>query len=565
MESKDASVFWQQSQKKHMSAIQGITIESGRLPDTREKGGGYLRIQDSSAGRSALLLTGLSAVSQILGFFYRVGLARLVGAEVMGLYQLVMPVYSVLMSVSAVGLTAAVSNLSARYLAVGNSRAVEQTLRRSLVIFVCILVPTGILVVVLYDPISVYLLGDARTQLGLVLLLPCVALTGVENFHKHFFYGTGRVRAPALVELTEQFIRTGAVLGLLVLFLPQNPERTVGLIVAGMIICEVFSSISLTLLYRRRIRSIGLRGEGEHPRRLFRRMAAIAAPVGLTALLGNVMNAANAAIIPQKLVAAGMERGEAIAAFGVLCGMTLPMLSLPMLFLGALNLVMVPRVARSCALGHMDAARRGILRALEVVSAIILPAMALMTVVGQKLGVLLFDQPLAGQYMIPLAFAMVCSAFQSVLSGALNAMERQGACAGIALVCDVVQLAVTVLAMGRPGVGMDGFVAGLVITSVLGLVLCLMAVERHIQLRAGLWKLVGLPGLGAVLSWQTSALLLGWLERTQTSDWLCVAITVVFGLAVYAGALCAMGLDRSIFASQQKKSVDKSGAGHYNS
>ncbi|MBO5340522.1 MAG: oligosaccharide flippase family protein [Oscillospiraceae bacterium] len=523
-----------------------------------------MRVQDSSAGRSALFLTGLSALSQVLGFFYRVGLSRLVGAEVMGLYQLVMPVYSVLMSVSAVGLTAAVSNLSARYLAVGNSRAVEQTLRRSPAMFACVLLPAGALVVMLYDPISVHLLGDARTQLGLVLLLPCVALTGVENVHKHFFYGTGQVRPPALVELTEQFIRTGAVLGLLVLFLPQNPERTVGLIVTGMIICEVFSSVTLTLLYRGRIRRIGLRGEGEHPRRLSRRMAAIALPVGLTALLGNLMNAANAAIIPQRLVAAGMERGEAMSAFGVLCGMTLPMLSLPMLFLGALNLVMVPRVAHSCALGRMDAARRGILRALEVVSVIILPAMALMTVVGPKLGVLLFDQPLAGRYMMPLAFAMVCSAFQSVLSGALNAMEQQGTCAGIALICDVVQLAVTVLAMGRPGVGMDGFVAGLVIASVLGLVLCLLAVERHIRLRGRLWKLVGLPGLGAVLSWQTGGLLFNLLEHSLVSDWLCIGLTVAFGLTIYVGALCAMGLDGRVFFREKKKCVDKSGAGHYN-
>ena len=42
----------------------------------------------------------------------------------------------------------------------------------------------------------------------------------------------------------------GAVLGLLVLFLPQSPERTVGLIVTGMVICELFSAVALTILYR---------------------------------------------------------------------------------------------------------------------------------------------------------------------------------------------------------------------------------------------------------------------------------------------------------------------------
>ena len=43
-----------------------------------------------SAGRGALVLTLLGGLSQLLGFGYRVALSRQVGAEVMGLYQLVM-------------------------------------------------------------------------------------------------------------------------------------------------------------------------------------------------------------------------------------------------------------------------------------------------------------------------------------------------------------------------------------------------------------------------------------------------------------------------------------------
>ena len=42
-----------------------------------------------------------------------------------------------------------------------------------------------------------------------------VTITGVENLHKHCFYGIGRVRPPAAVETAEQLIRAIAVLGLL--------------------------------------------------------------------------------------------------------------------------------------------------------------------------------------------------------------------------------------------------------------------------------------------------------------------------------------------------------------
>ena len=82
----------------------------------------------------ALLLTATGLLNQALGFVYRIFLSRLAGSEIMGLYQLVMPVYSVLLSVTAVGLTAAVSSLTSEYRALGNFTAAGQVLRRCLVL-----------------------------------------------------------------------------------------------------------------------------------------------------------------------------------------------------------------------------------------------------------------------------------------------------------------------------------------------------------------------------------------------------------------------------------------------
>ena len=84
-----------------------------------------------------LLLTATGLFSQAVGFVYRMLLSRLIGAETMGLYQLVMPVYSLLMSVTAVGLTVAVSTLSARYHALEDDGTVKAVLRRALGAFSC--------------------------------------------------------------------------------------------------------------------------------------------------------------------------------------------------------------------------------------------------------------------------------------------------------------------------------------------------------------------------------------------------------------------------------------------
>ena len=490
-----------------------------------------------SAGKGALFLTALSAVSQLLGFGYRVVLSRLVGAEVMGLYQLIMPVYSVIMSLTAVGLVSATSNLTSQHLALGSRRAADQTVSTSLRLFFPLLLPVGTAVILGSDAISVYLLGDARTQLGLILLVPCVALTGVENIHKHFFYGGGYVRPPAIVELLEQFIRAAAVLGLLWLFLPQYPERTVGLIVLGMVLCEVFSAVTLAVLFRRKLVRSG--GPGEARNVLRRRIAAIAVPVGLTSLLGNLMGAANATLIPRKLVEGGMGRSEAISELGVVCGMTLPMLALPTVFLGALSLVIVPRLSRAAALGQSGEVRRLASKAISAVSLLLLPAMTLLVVLGGDVGALLFRQNV-GEWLLPLAAATALTGYQSTLCSILNGANKQSWVAIVTILCDAVQLLFTLLLIPRAGMG--GFVAGAVLSSLLGTALTLVLVGRATGLKPRIFQWVTAPALASLLMGLNCNLLFRYLKDQGLSPLPAGMACLIFGLVLYGAALQAQGV-----------------------
>ena len=200
--------------------------------------------------RSVAVLTGTGILSQLIGFGYRVLLTRLAGAEILGLYQLILPVYSVLLSLTSVGLTQAVSNLSARYEVLGNRRAIHQLRGQAIKVFFLLALLPCALLLAFSDAASVYILADARTQLGLLLLVPCLLLTGTENLHKHYFYGTGRVLPAALTELVEQVLKAVFILTLLVFLQPSTPEKAVGTIVLGMILCEIFSAVTQVILFR---------------------------------------------------------------------------------------------------------------------------------------------------------------------------------------------------------------------------------------------------------------------------------------------------------------------------
>lgn len=515
-----------------------------------------MRSNRSSALYGTALLTAAQLLSQLLAFVYRMFLSRMIGPETMGLYQLIMPVYSVLMSICVTGLTVAVATLSSEYDARGLPGQGRAMLRRCLLLFFPLFLPAAAIVAAASDPISVYLLGDARTRLGLVLLLPCILLTGVENLHKHFFYGTGNVRPPAFAELLEQCVRTAAVLGLLALFLPQNGERTVGIIVIGMTICEAVSSCTLVLLYRRHTAHLppcprlpaGERGA------LTRRIAAIALPVAFTSLLGNLIAAANAVLIPQRLVHAGAEVSQAMSDFGILCGMTLPMLSLPTVVLGAMGLVLVPKLAESTALRRSQDARRRAGKAITACSLVMMPAMALMAVLGPTLGRLLFREESAGDFILPLAAAMLLSSYQGVLSNILNGVGRQGAAARNAILSGALQLLCTYVFMGIPGVGLAGYVAAALLSSALALVLNWRDVARALELRLLLFQWCTAPALASVLMALCVRLLFRLLPGYGLGQDSSALVCLLFGAVLYLAALQAQGVSPAALLLGKKRS-----------
>lgn len=489
---------------------------------------------------SVVLLTVTGVLSQLVGFVYRILLTRLAGAEILGLYQLILPLYSVLLSLTSVGLTTGVSNLSAKYEALGNRRAVRQVRGEALRLFFLLALLPCVLLPVLSDSVSVYILGDARTRLGLILLVPCLLLTGTENLHKHYFYGTGRVLPPAITDLLEQILKAAVILGLLLILHPSSPEKTVGTIVLGMVLCEVCSALTQLILFRLYLGAPNrLAGEPVLPRRTRRELCRIAFPLGLAALLGNLLSSANSVLIPRLLVLGGMAQGEAVSAYGVTFGMTLPMLFLPTAFLRALGLVLMPGLARCRALGQEEAIRRKVRRSVATANRILIPALALLAVLGSGIGTVLYREPRVGDHLPLLALGVLFSCWHGLFSCVLSGLNRQGTCAAIDLLCDGLQLVLTCLTVAR--LGMGGFAAGFVVTALLGAVLSWRAVSREIGLKLPVFSWFGVPTLAACLGASCGDLMETILLRAGLSPLPAAGAAMGFGLLLYLVGLEAMG------------------------
>lgn len=424
------------------------------------------------------VLTATQIFSQVLSFVFRIVLAKLVGAEGMGLYQLVMPVYAVTMSITVYGLTVAVSRMSAAYSAKGSTVAVRQVVKLAIMSFLLLFGLIVVFVLPFSDWISVTLLSDARTRMGLVLLLPCIFFTGFENIFKNYFYGIQNVRPPAITEVIEQILRTGCVLLLLIILRPSYLEWTVGVIIIGMILCEIGSSAMLCVFYIRSLKNTPKRGARLSDRKLFGEMFNIAVPVSGATLAGNLLMSINTIIIPGRLIISGLGQSAALSAYGVAFGMTLPLTALPSVFVIPLSLTMMPRVAQSAALNDRTALNSLIKKTLGLTALLVIPSCLLLIPFGKPLLALLFKGQNAGVFVEILAIAEIFSCFQYITNSLLNGVGKQKQAAANLLVSDAIQLALTWYLVAIPEVRLWGFAASYLATTALCAVLNLLEITK---------------------------------------------------------------------------------------
>ena len=257
---------------------------------------------------------------------------------------------------------------------------------------------------------------------------------------------------------------------LLLIFPHSSPLETVLLILLGMLVSEIYSSLHLTYLRKQQPITFPFtfptkRNSGHMNQTILR----IALPVSLTSFLCQSISTLNSVIIPNLLVRSGLEQTVALQRYGILFGMTLPLLMLPFSLINALSIVLLPYLSRCRVLKQSHPINQALKGSLLAIFLFVAPVTLLIACFGTQLGTLFYGQPEAGDFILPLAVGVILSAFEVVAETALNAFNRQTANACITLLSTLLQVYVTLAY--TVSLGLRAYVIGFVLTSTLGCLL----------------------------------------------------------------------------------------------
>lgn len=351
----------------------------------------------------AIIISAGGFISKILGAIYRIPLTNVLGGEGMGIYQMVYPLYCILLTVSASGIPTGI----ARLISSGNGSGAEKLAFR---IYGGVGIIGMLLMFVLAEPLAA-LQGEPAVALCCKMLSPSVFFVSILSIVRGYFQGRGNMFPTAITEVAEQVIKVVFGVGLSYVFRNNLPFAVASTLVA-VTVSEVISTVGAYLYY--------LKNRTCPP--LFREKSVSASailkytiPLTLTAIalpLSQLVESVVAVRLLKKITA------EATALYGIYSGCAVTIINLPVSVTYGLAASSVPQISPLAESGNLSAAKKKAYKALLITLLVSAPAAVALYVFAPLAARIIFGSLSDGERgtLVTLVRIMaVCSVTQSLV------------------------------------------------------------------------------------------------------------------------------------------------------
>ena len=416
--------------------------------------------------RGTLLLTGAGLLTRLMGFFYRIFLSRTIGAEGLGIYQLLMPMQTMVMAFSTVGIQTAISRLSASRFALEHQEEARDFFLLGTFLS-CILSCSGALFCFFYaDFIACELLKEPAAKDLIRLLAFSFPLSSLHTCINSFCFARKKAGLPAFIQLLEQLVRIGSTWLLYLIFLSEG--RTAAPVIAafGTLAGEMASAL-VSLFY------MGSDFHTHHYRPCpfsqigtrFGEIGKTALPLTVNRVLLTILGSIEVVLIPQMLRRYGLEPSDALSIYGIFTGMALPLILFPSTITNSASAMLMPSIAELQAKGFSKRIRYVVTRASSLCVVLGTGCCVFFLLFGKFLGLWLFHSETAGIFIRTLSFICPFLYLNTTLSGILNGLGKSGTCLihnSAGLIIRIASVAVLV-----PQMGIRGYFYGILISECL--------------------------------------------------------------------------------------------------
>lgn len=440
-----------------------------------------------------LLLTATGFISRILGFFYRIFLSRTIGAEGLGIYQMVFPIYGICFSLCAGSIQTAISRLTA-----SDKTQAKKTLLTGFLISFSLSVALAAVIIRFSDFLAVHILMEPRCAPLLPAMALAIPCTSVHACICGYYYGREKVQVPAAAQLVEQCIRIFTVFLVADICREEGRQVTVFIAVIGLVAGEAGSALFTLLSYLLFGHKYSGGSAAKPPSPLSGSFFSAAGPLMVLALplmanrlVMNLLQSAEAILIPNRLILSGLTQSQAISIYGVLTGMAMPFIMFPSAIVNSLAVVLLPTVARHQSSGNQSGIVNSIAMSFRYSLYMGILCIGIFAIFGESLGSQVFKNGDSGVFISILGWLCPFLYLATTMGSILNGLGKTAAVFLHNMASLLLRLAFVIF--GIPRFGIHAYLWGMLAGELLLSLLHLNSLRRFAPYSPNAWEVIVKP------------------------------------------------------------------------
>lgn len=350
--------------------------------------------------KGAFILILFNLIGKVIGAVYRIPLANLLGSVGIGEYQLVFPLYSLMLSISVSGIPVAISKLVSEY----NSKCLHGDVRRLIKIAFCYLIGVSAVCVALLVVGAKFIAkiqGNSEIYLCYYGIAPAILFVALLSVFRGYFQGHLNMVPTALSGLIEQIGRL--VFGLLLARRFAIFGSVYGVLgaVVGISISELIALIFLGVYYIFHSRkSLGNNKPMFKTKAISRCLIQTALPITLGGIASPITSIIDSLLVVNLLMFVGFGSDHATSLLGLQSGIVDPLINIPIVIAISVSSSMLPNLTNVYVKNDKAEVKTLIEKAFQITLSVVLACSICYVIFGRQVLEFLYSRTLSGEELV---------------------------------------------------------------------------------------------------------------------------------------------------------------------
>ena len=385
--------------------------------------------------KSTLILILGGIITKILAFIIRIIYTRIVGAEVLGLYSLVTPTYSLLITIATLALPTTISKLIAE-----NKHNNLKIISTSTILIMAINFVVVLFMLLSAKFIAVNLLHEERCYLLIIAMSLTFPIISISCIIKGYFYGKQNMVPNVVSNIIEELVRGT----LIYLFVPSIMARSEILAATSLFVISFFEeivSIFVNLMFlpkHIKIKKCDLIPD----KYTLKNILNISLPTVSSRIIGNIGYFFEPIILTNLLLFSGYSNNYILVEYGAYNAYSIAILTVPSFFITAISSSLIPEVSKNYLQCNYKCMKKRLKEALTFALFIGISYSVILMFFGDNILNFLYNTHLGINYINILAPIFPLFYIENILISYLQALDKAHITMKITIMGVIVKLVV---------------------------------------------------------------------------------------------------------------------------